>query len=200
MRVCLKMKLLSTILILLITTPFIIYESLRFYTHFHECDVAHAQNALLLDNPLCSDPWQLHSHGPKQQAVCAKAKAENQVSVISCAWQHMWLRGEVYRIFTMITESYWMLLGFIVPCMLAFIYLWFWSSNERASRRDMLDMQREMYRETLQTLNGRNVQPPPQLLVQDYRREERYLEDDYGQQQQQRQRKRSYVQLISRDD
>ena len=197
------MKLLATILILLTATPFIVYESLRFYTHFRECDVAHQQNALLLDNPLCSDAWQRHSHGPKQEAVCAKAAVENQVSVMSCAWQHMWLRGEVYRIFSMITESYWMLLGFIVPCMLAFIYLWFWSSNERASRKDLMDLQREMYRETLQTLNvgggggGYRQRLPPQLIVQN----DQYLQDaDDIEQAVYKQRKRSYVQLISRDD
>ena len=129
--------------------PLFAYEGIRFFTHIQECHVRQIQNQLLLDNVLCSDPWQTQAHGPKQQAACDKAQKENQVSVVSCAWQEMWLKGELKRVWSSITESQVMLVAFLVPCLMLTIGLLFWSCNERATRKEMFSLHRDIYRQTL---------------------------------------------------
>lgn len=189
--------LLASCLFLLIC-PFLVYESIRFYSHASECRLAQEQNTLLLQNPLCSDPWQRHVHGPKQEAVCEKARVENQVPFLLCAWQHMWLKGEANRVWLMITESYWMLLGIIVPCLVAAIAMVFWTCEKRASRHGMYDFQREMYRETLSMIGrngGRQLQQQyPQLI---HNSGEEYLE--YEEPMREKRQQRKYVQLIARE-
>lgn len=184
------MRILLWSLLTLSLLPLFAYEGIRFFTHIQECQVRHMQNQLLLDNVLCSDPWQTQAHGPKQQAACDKAQGENQVSVLSCAWQEMWLKGELKRIWSSITESPFMLFAFIVPCLMLTIGLLFWTCNERATRREMFGMQKEMFRETLQTIHGGGggaiIRQRPLYL-------------DHKEPLYTKQKKRSYVQLINQE-
>jgi len=159
------MRLLLWSLFTLSLLPFFAYEAIRFFTHHGECTIRFAQNRLLLENVLCSDPWQTTAHGPKQQAACDKALAENQVSILSCAWQEMWLKGELNRIWSTITSNVWTLFAFIMPLVMLVIGLLFSTWNERSARRDMMNMQKEMYRETLQSVHA---SPPSYLQQGDY--------------------------------
>ncbi|MBX9635991.1 MAG: hypothetical protein K2Q45_00380 [Nitrosomonas sp.] len=189
------MKLLATVVLCIVTVPFIVYESLRFYTHHAECQVAHNQNALLLDNPLCSDPWQLYSHGPKQQTACDKARLENQVSVLSCAWQLMWVQGQPNRVFTMITESYWMLFGLLLPTMLFTLYLIFKMCIENTQHRREMSVKERMFLETLHYVQRPQQQPVRFYLEEQQQQEQEELNYGSG-----RRKKRNYVQLISQDE
>jgi hypothetical protein len=164
----------------IVFTPFIVYEGVRLYTHHQECSTSHAQNELLLKNPTCSDPWKRHAHGPKQQQACERAEAENLVSVMACAWQGMWMHGEAKRVWSMLTENYFMLASIVVPSVLLIIFLLFWSCNERATRRSMFDFQERMYKETLHLAHGREP-----LYVQ---HQQQHVP--------QQKKKREYIQLI----
>lgn len=180
--------------------PFFAYEGIRFYTHHGQCQTRHTQNQLLLENVLCSDPWQTLAHGPKQQAACDKAFHENQVSILSCTWQEMWLNGELNRVWSAITDNVWTLFAFIMPVVMLTVVLLFSSCNEGRARRDMMQMQKEMYRETLQSV-GAGVSGVPGVPFRE-RPHNVYLEDEeyipntgnmYNQ------RKRNYIQLIRQE-
>jgi hypothetical protein len=138
--------------------PFVAFESLRFYTAHQTCLSTHAENERLLMNPLCGDAWQRHIHGPKLDATCKKAHDENLISPVSCAWQVMWKQGEPYRVWAMVTESYVMLALIVVPSSLLIIWLLFWSYTESSHRRQQLEMQKEMYRETLKAVQSSQQQ------------------------------------------
>jgi len=148
------------IILLLLFSPFVLYESIRGYTTYQTCSKIHAQNQLLLDNPLCSDPWQRHLHGEKQNALCNQAQQENLISPASCAMKRMWTEGEVYRVWTMFTHSYWMLtaaLALGLGASLGLVMILLWSCDRRAQRKS----QEQLYRETLLAVGGGNARAQP---------------------------------------
>jgi hypothetical protein len=134
-----------SLLVSIVLAPFVVHEGLRFYTLRLTCERVHTENALLLENPLCTDPWQRHLHGAKQEQVCVRAAAENAISPTSCAWSAMWTQGEVARVWAMLTESHWMLAAVVVPSTLLTIYLAFSVYKERGQERRLFDFQREMF-------------------------------------------------------
>jgi hypothetical protein len=142
-----------SILISIVLTPFVVHEGLRFYTLRLTCERVHTENALLLENPLCADPWQRHLHGTKQEQVCARAAAENAMSPMACAWSAMWTQGEVARVWAMLTESHWMLASVVVPSTLLIIYLYFSARKERERENRQYEFQKEMF--------NRYATPPP---------------------------------------
>ncbi len=169
----------KALLFLTVASPFIVYESLRLYTSHETCKKVYAENELLLSNILCADAWQRHIHGTKQDAACKQAEHENLVSPFSCAWKSMWTDGEPYKLWTMITTSYMMMGAIIVPSLLLTIWLFFWSWNERASRRQTIDMQKEMYRETLKMVGS--IKQQHQIQYEPVLQQERQTkEDDNG--------------------
>lgn len=167
----------KTLLFLTVASPFLVFELLRFYTAHQTCKTVYAENDLLLSNVLCADAWQRHIHGTKQDAACKLAQTENLVSPFSCAWKSMWKEGEPYRLWLMITESYWMLAVIIVPCLLLTIWLMFWSWNERAHRSQHAALQKDMYRETLKLVGSMRQTSLPALERPVYKEEE---EDNSG--------------------
>jgi hypothetical protein len=134
-----------SLLLSIVLAPFFVHEGLRFYTLRLTCERVHTENALLLENALCADPWQRHLHGAKQEQVCVRAAAENAISPTSCAWSAMWTQGEVARVWAMLTESHWMLAAVVVPSTLLTIYLAFSVYKERGQERRLFDFQREMF-------------------------------------------------------
>jgi len=170
--------------------PFFVYESLRFYTAHKVCAQTHFQNELLLSNKMCADPWELHLHGEKAGEACRKAIEENRVSPLSCAWQHMWIKGEPYKVWSMLTDSYWMLGAVVVPSVLLTIWLIFSGWHQTRARKETMSFQREMYKDTLNLLaaaaqNNNSVRPAPLYLEED---------DDYRKR---RRRDRNYIELVS---
>ncbi len=146
------MKVVWVLLLCTVTGPFFVYETLRFYSAHKNCSRVYAENHLLLSNALCSDALQRHLHGAKQDAACNKAQEENLVSPVSCAWKSMWIEGEVYRVWTMMTDSRLMIAVITVPCLLLATWLVFWSCVENARTSKQLAMQERMYEKTLEQI------------------------------------------------
>jgi hypothetical protein len=143
---------LCTALASIVVVPFFAYEGLRFYTALDACNQMQFQNRLLLNDRTCFDPIVRYERGEKQDALCKRAELENKISPTSCAWRNMWLDGEVYHVWTMITRSHVMLTVFIVPCFLLTILMCFWSCMSNAQHSKQLQLQERMYTRTLEQL------------------------------------------------
>ena len=156
------LPLLTTILI----GPLFIYESLRLYSLFHTCTSTWKSNDALLANPTCSDPWLRSSHGEKQQELCKQAHEENLVSPMSCAWKRLWIEGEVYKVWAIISDSPIMVFFITLPTVLLFVYMCFQSCNQRAISRQQLQFQGEMYDKLTQQRIRAEQQPQLQIEQQ----------------------------------
>jgi hypothetical protein len=138
-------------LLLLFIVPFSVHETLRFFTAHQVCTRVYAQNALLLANDLCNDPWQRHLHGGgKQEKACRLAHEENLVGPLACAWRKLWLESEPFKLWAMVTSSYWLLTAVIVSTACTAIYMAFQSCNQQRA----LKMQENMYLQTMAMVHG----------------------------------------------
>lgn len=160
-----------------VIVPFFVYEGLRFYTAFATCNQMQAQNLLLLNDRSCFDPIERHVRGEKQEALCKRAEEENQISPASCAWRNMWLNGEVYHVWSMITRSHVMLAVIIVPCSMLTIWLCFWSCISHVQHTKQLQLQERMYTKTLEQLRPQQQQEQAYRLplTHDFDRRAKYI-------------------------
>lgn len=123
---------------------FLCYQGIHFYEYHDACVRTHVENAYLLKNSLCADPWQRRLHGPKQEQVCQHAAAENAVHPLACAWKRTWDRLGVNQLWTSMTESHWLLFGIIAPTCCVVVIMAFWMWNQSSARQATRDMQREV--------------------------------------------------------
>lgn len=78
----------------------ICYESLRWMSMREECDVKRLNHHKLLASDICKKDY-----GESVEAACAKANIELRTSSIQCASSEWWKRGEIYNLYTRLTES-----------------------------------------------------------------------------------------------
>lgn len=133
---------LPLLLVIFAGGPFAVHEALRLADHYTQCTQHWLENALLLQNPICSDPHQRHVHGAKIEQTCRVASEENAVSPHACAWRELWRQGGAYRLWDSIVGSPWMLFGIVGIC----IFFAFQAWQHRAQRQ----LQERMYEKTLE--------------------------------------------------
>lgn len=124
-----------------------IFESLRFYVQHQACIKRYEQNDIILGDPTCWDPIEMHKRGHKAREMCERAQHENTISPLSCAFQHMWTNGALYQVWNMMTDHYLKVAGVLVPCCMLTIFMLFWSCQqkaERQERKEMMGMIREI--------------------------------------------------------
>ena len=143
------------IFLTLIIFPFGAYEGIRFYQSHQLCVKEKRQNEAILDSITC-DAWHRHQFGSKVNGVCEEAERESQISPLSCTWKRMWSEGEVFRVWSMFTQSYVMLWATTVPIVCFLIWTWFASRNARIREERMMQMQGEMYEKTL-SMMGKTI-------------------------------------------
>lgn len=131
-------------LVTLVVGGLMAHESIRFYEARQTCERTQKENERLLLNPLCADPWQRMTHGPKQEEACRAAEEENRVGTMACAVKTMWLGGAPAQLWERVTGSYWLLFGILAPTSCAAVMMCFWSCGQRAARRQTAEMQREL--------------------------------------------------------
>ncbi len=130
---------LITAVLVLIIAPFIIFEGLRFYSAHKVCVRKWASNAMLVNNTICKDLYEMYSHGDKQVEACARAKSENLVGPVACAWQTMWVEGYGHGVVATVTDSPWMIFGLASIGMTSTIWMLFRScrgSGERVRHQE----------------------------------------------------------------
>jgi hypothetical protein len=82
---------------------------MRWYTTQEECHVKRANFHKLLASDVCKS-----GYGETVDAACAKANLELRAStVLMCTAAAWWRSGEVYRLYTHVTDSY-ILLGVLI--------------------------------------------------------------------------------------
>jgi len=150
------------VLLTFLLFPFVAYEGIRYYQAHRACIQERRENEAILQSITC-DAWHRHQYGSKVNAVCVQAEREAQISSVSCAWKRMWSEGEVYRVWTMFTQSYVMLWATTVPIACFLISSWFGARNARARDERMITMQGEMYKKTLEMM--KHTTPPPPAYV-----------------------------------
>lgn len=116
--------LIATVLVLVVA-PFIVFEGLRFYSAHKICIRKWSANAMLVNNTICKDLYIMYSHGDKQVEACARAKTENLVGPVACAWQAMWVEGYGHGVVTTVTDSPWMIFGLASIGMTSTIWMLF---------------------------------------------------------------------------
>jgi len=87
------------------------YFGLGVYQEYHKCRDTQYANHQLLWSPACHDPMLKPVYGQKQAAVCEQARLENRMHPVVCALGASWRGGEVMRIWSMMTESSWIMFG-----------------------------------------------------------------------------------------
>lgn len=82
----------------------VLYESLRWVSLREECEAKRLHHHKLLGSEVCKKDY-----GESVEAACAKANLELRTSAIHCASMEWWKRGEIYHLYTRLTESSWIL-------------------------------------------------------------------------------------------
>lgn len=133
---------LAGVLLIFILSGACVYEGVRWYSTQEECQLKRNNFHKLLASDVCKA-----GYGETVDAACAKANLELRTSLIMCTAAGWWRGGEVYRIYTLVTDSY-IFLGILilVPILYAirstFDYLNQRSTDDRVERllraRDLL--------------------------------------------------------------
>lgn len=131
-------------LLVLFLGLFLGFQGVRFYEVYEVCLKTQMENELLLQNPICADPWKRVLHGPKQEQVCQHATQENRIHPLACAWKHTWSEGGVNQLWVRVTESYWLLFGVIASSFCTAIIMFFTSWNHGSTLKANKEMQKEM--------------------------------------------------------
>lgn len=129
------------------------HEVVRLYEARAACARTQAENALLLQNAVCADPFQRLVHGPKQDEACRRAEEENRVGTLGCAWKLAWREGAPNQLWERVTGSYWLLFGILAPAGCVAVAMCFWSCGQRAARAQTKEMQLQLL-DTMRMLGG----------------------------------------------
>ena len=177
----------GSFIVALMGIVFLGYEGIRFQELNVQCGQIQAQNAILLQDVACADPWERALRGVKQEALCAAAREENARTPLACAWQRMWTQGELYQFWERVSTSYWLLFGLGAPALCTAVMMWFSNRNQAAARRD----QREMFENLTKALTS--MQMPQQAHHHRKRSPPRMLTTAHPTWE----RERDYVQLVN---
>jgi hypothetical protein len=171
------------LLLLFIAGPLVVHEGLRLVDLHTQCTQHWIENALLIQNGICSDPRQRHAHGAKMEQTCREAEQENKVSPEACAFRELWRQGGVYQLWSSVVGNPWMLFGLFGVTLLFAFQAW----QYRAQRA----MQERLYLETVaavrppqalapapQALPAPQQQPPIQLIMPSQWLDPRHRYDD----------------------
>lgn len=176
----------------LIGIVFLGFEGIRFQELNVQCSRLQTQNAILLQDVACADPWERTLRGAKQEALCAAAKEENARTSLACAWQRMWTQGELYQFWERVSTSYWLLFGLGAPALCTAVMMWFSNRNQAAARRD----QREMFESLAKSLRTIS-QHPEEEVYHKKRKSPRMITTAQPTWQFEQQRQQNYVQLVN---
>ena len=102
---------------------FAIHEHLR----WGECSQVCMENQRLLLSDVCKPN---SYYGASAKDICAEAMRETELSPFGCTARRFWKSSEIYRVYNMYAESYWMLIGITVPCLLFIIHHIFAACSE----------------------------------------------------------------------
>lgn len=111
-----------------------LYEFIRWENTKEECQMKHINFRKLLSSDVCKS-----GYGETVDAACARANLEVRTTLWMCTAAAWWRAGEVYRMYTLVTESY-VLLGILIlaPILysirLAFEYMNQRSVDDRVER------------------------------------------------------------------
>jgi hypothetical protein len=157
-KVAQKKTMLFPLLALFIAGPLLVHETLRLVDLQGQCTQRWIENALLIQNGICSDPRQRHAHGAKMEQTCREAEQENTVTPWACAFREMWRQGGLYRLWDAVVGSPWMLFGLAGVALL----FCFQALQYRAQRT----LQERMYRETLAMVHAPQLPAPAPAPIQ----------------------------------
>lgn len=85
-----------------------VYEAVRWTLVQESCNLKRENHLRLLQSDLCKS-----GYGASVETVCERAQVELRNTLFACTATTFWRQGEIYALYTKITESY-ILLGCIV--------------------------------------------------------------------------------------
>lgn len=92
-----------------------VYEALRWTLVQEACNLKRETHLRLLQSDVCKS-----GYGVSVETVCEKAQIELRSTLFACTATTFWRQGEIYALYTKVTESY-ILLGCIVLIPLLYI-------------------------------------------------------------------------------
>jgi len=98
-------------------------EYLRFKTCEAECFREQHHDVQLAQSTICTDPEIRANYKRAGTVDCDKAEGRLLLTPRECGLKRWVTQSELARLWTMMTDSYWALLGFMVPVIGIFLYL-----------------------------------------------------------------------------
>jgi hypothetical protein len=104
-------------LLVIILCCVILYEGLRWASIREECETKRLYHHKLLVSDVCKSDL-----GESVELACAKASLALRTGVLHCVGSEWWKRGEIYYLYTRLTESFTALILIVLTPILYIIY------------------------------------------------------------------------------
>lgn len=126
-----------------------VHEHTRWNEVGERCIDRRLKNVNLLTSKVCAFD---SGYGESIRNECRRARAENALSNLQCQTRLFWKESEVNRVYSMYTESHWMLFGLGTAAIVSFVYGFFsWCTRKKEKEeekenphyKEQLELQRE---------------------------------------------------------
>lgn len=126
------MNLLYFVLFILLVSPIINLEIIRYDNCFIECNDRWTENELIKKHSICSNTNERFVHGKKVEEMCTSAERENDISSPrQCALEAWWKSSLCYTLFHQMTDSYFKLAPLIMGVVLFSIFMYAQHKSEK---------------------------------------------------------------------
>jgi len=137
----------------------ILYEGLRWASIKEECETKRLYHHKLLFSDVCKSDL-----GESVELACSKASHALRTGVLHCVGSEWWKRGEVYHLYTRITESFTALILLVLIPILYIIYKVFDILQKKSidDRTERLLQQFQQHQQTQYIPQVQYIEPHPQ--------------------------------------
>lgn len=112
---------------LLMLWPIFQHEQHKYREYHHECKEQTRRDQNLLLRDVCLDPEDRAEF--REMVDCEGAKKRLQISAQQCALHKWRMSSQVVHLYSTMTQSYWAILGWLLP--LLFMFIWYlWKSQQ----------------------------------------------------------------------
>jgi len=115
-------------------------EHVRIQNCYFDCIVQSVADGELMERDVCRNPDDRIMF--KDNVDCEGAERRMRMSIMACTLHNWATQSSVSHIYHKVTESYWTLLGIVLPILLLYLYLW----HQRKMQLEVLDRFKRMNR------------------------------------------------------